>query len=573
VWELIDRLELHNVEFDNSFLDEHELIPKLARARAFLLPYTSDAAQATSAALAFPIGMGRPAIVSDLPLFGWLPPGWGLTIPPDDSEALVKAMRSLCPRENEGSGLDLYGLLCGQIGRVQATVSWEAVAKTTRGVYERLLDDPVKRVKEFFDAEIKGENSKTLVIEAPRQVMPDGSSSRSFNTIVQEMIANPDSEVTRVTNTVFATPVDRERHWRILLQGGGRVPFSFSHTLMNLAKALTGLRVGEMDAWVEVQGLAPEHTPAVQSPLPGLPDLQINFSYPPNWEFRPGTKRRTVILPWETTYAPHEWVAPANGLDAVWAISDFSRKSLTNSGVYPEKIVALPLGVDHGVFCPEGPKIFWGQFGVPEGAFVFLHAGALDRRKGTDLLLEAYSQAFTKDDNVLLVVKNNSFARSLGDLKSRWDAEYGWQEQAPRALFFEYEMTETELARLFRAADLGVFPYRAEGGFGLVPLEMMACGTPVLVSEFGAPPEYLIEEPGRFILGRCVPSTFTSGHHTEHPKAEWFEPDLEEFVEQLKLWAKAPASMLANYRSNQPAVATDYTWQRSAMAIFDWLKQ
>lgn len=49
-------------------------------------------------------------------------------------------------------------------------------------------------------------------------------------------------------------------------------------------------------------------------------------------------------------------------------------------------------------------------------------------------------------------------------------------------------LTDTEIVSLMNAADIFVFPSLYEG-FGLPPLEAMACGTPVVASNAGALPE------------------------------------------------------------------------------------
>jgi len=89
-------------------------------------------------------------------------------------------------------------------------------------------------------------------------------------------------------------------------------------------------------------------------------------------------------------------------VDEVWTPSEFVRNAFLGAGTSPQRIRTLPNAVDSGTFRPDGPAT------RPPNSrdFVFLFVGGPIRRKGIDLLLEAYGDAFTPEEDVTLVVKD-----------------------------------------------------------------------------------------------------------------------------------------------------------------------
>ncbi len=217
------------------------------------------------------------------------------------------------------------------------------------------------------------------------------------------------------------------------------------------------------------------------------PDALISHRWPPRL-LPPQQGKWVNILPWEHGVLPESWVQKFNAaLDQVWVPSAFVARSFEHSGLLPERIRVIPNGVDTALYCPEGPK--WP---LPQRKkTVFLFVGGLIPRKGVDLLLKAYAQAFSAADDVALVIKGfgDQGVYSTGSLAEAL-AFFGENPAAPELqLITRSDLSEQDLASLYRACDVYVHPYRGEG-FGLPILEAMACGLPVVVPEAGPAPEF-----------------------------------------------------------------------------------
>ena len=157
-------------------------------------------------------------------------------------------------------------------------------------------------------------------------------------------------------------------------------------------------------------------------------------------------------------------------------------------------------GVDTSMFVPlhrddeDSAATHKGIRSRYGGSRLLLAVGRLAARKGYGLLLRAFANVHSLDSQIRLVIVGR------GHLRSRLQR----QAQAlgvADAVTIESGMAFEELAALFRSADLVVYPSYYEGQ-GLIPLEAMASGTPVVTVDHGPLPEMVDESVGRlFVMG------------------------------------------------------------------------
>jgi glycosyltransferase involved in cell wall biosynthesis len=198
----------------------------------------------------------------------------------------------------------------------------------------------------------------------------------------------------------------------------------------------------------------------------------ITHSWPP--DFSPGSEGPTIaILPWEVGAPPRAWVRTVRErVDRVWVPSAFVRDGYVAGGMPPGIVDVVPNGVDLERFR-SGPARELPGPGTG-AACTFLFVGGTIWRKGIDVLLEAWERAFGPEDDVHLVVKDfgvegpykgQTCGEDVRALAARGDV-------APVTYLTE-DLPAAELPALYRAADVVVLPYRAEG-FCLPALEAMA---------------------------------------------------------------------------------------------------
>jgi len=120
---------------------------------------------------------------------------------------------------------------------------------------------------------------------------------------------------------------------------------------------------------------------------------------------------------------------------------------------------------------------------------LLLAVGRLAARKGYASLLRAFALVSASDPSTRLVIVGRGHLRSR---LSRLAKSLGVGD----SVYFEPGMPFEDLAELFRSADLVVYPSYYEGQ-GLIPLEAMASGTPVVTVNHGPLPEMVDESVGR----------------------------------------------------------------------------
>ncbi|MEU9732591.1 glycosyltransferase [Streptomyces sp. NPDC048002] len=187
-----------------------------------------------------------------------------------------------------------------------------------------------------------------------------------------------------------------------------------------------------------------------------------------------------------TVFQPHAWSFEAVGgttaalalnwerRGARWAsrvvcVSEAERLTGVRAGIRGRYTV-IPNGIDPERFgpAPAGPVRAELLPDLPAEAPLVVCVGRLCRQKGQDVLLRAWASVAERVPGARLVLVGDG--PDAGPLRAR----------APRSVVFAGAVADA--APWYRAADLVVLPSRWEG-MALAPLEAMACGRPVVVTE------------------------------------------------------------------------------------------
>jgi glycosyltransferase involved in cell wall biosynthesis len=182
-------------------------------------------------------------------------------------------------------------------------------------------------------------------------------------------------------------------------------------------------------------------------------------------------------------YFKHSFYPRVIKSDFITTDSHFIREEVVRTlGVSPDRVRVIYMGYDQTLFkaCPaEDVKAFRISRNLPEKFILFV--GSVEPRKNLERLLTAYlrlPENLKKEYKLVL----SGFA--------------GWKNAAimdlihkahEHVIFLGY-LPVHELAWLYNAAAVFAYPSLYEG-FGLPPIESMACGTPVLVSNVASLPE------------------------------------------------------------------------------------
>lgn len=190
----------------------------------------------------------------------------------------------------------------------------------------------------------------------------------------------------------------------------------------------------------------------------------------------------------------------------VHVLSEFSSRELQRLyRVARERIVKIPGGVDPERFRPvtdrRQPR---RALGLPLDRPLVLTVRNLESRMGLDTLIRATAIVRRAIPEILLLIGGTgSLRESLQSLVHSLDlAEH---------VRFPGFVPEAELPAYYQAADAFVLPTRELEGFGLVTVEALACGTPVLGTPVGATPEILRPVSETLVFRDRTPEAMADG--------------------------------------------------------------
>lgn len=180
--------------------------------------------------------------------------------------------------------------------------------------------------------------------------------------------------------------------------------------------------------------------------------------------------------------------AAARSADVILTDSNFSRERiLAHLNVASEKIRVTPLGVDTARFArvtdPERRRAAATRLGLPEHFILFV--GNVKPHKNIRGLLDAWQRLEKEfpDHRLVITGRKDKFITGISNLAESVDH----RNLTDRVLFTGFVPDEL-LPDLYSLASCLAFPSFYEG-FGLPPLEAMACGCPAVVSRAASLPE------------------------------------------------------------------------------------
>lgn len=200
------------------------------------------------------------------------------------------------------------------------------------------------------------------------------------------------------------------------------------------------------------------------------------------------------------------------------AASEYTKKTLVENGVDHKRVRVVPYGVDLDRFRPLADP-------SPSSArpFRVIFAGQMIQRKGLWYLLEAWKRLALPQAELIIVGRGSMDQKLLAKYEGTFRLEVA--------------VGGERLRELYATSDVCCVPSLVEG-FGLVYLEALACGTPVIAT-----------------LHTGVADLITEGEQGFIVKIR----DVEALAERI-LWCYGHRDELAAMRKKARQVAEKYTW-------------
>ena len=276
---------------------------------------------------------------------------------------------------------------------------------------------------------------------------------------------------------------------------------------------------------------------------------------------RIGNKKYGALTFFETDKLKPKEVRMINNLDTIFVASNWAKDILINNGINIPIIVS-PLGVDPNIFNDSVNNLVKKD----TDKYIFLNIGKWEIRKGHDVLLDIFNEAFDEKDNVELWMLNHNPFLSQED-NNTWITLYKNSKLGSKIKILPRINLHSDVAKLIALSDCGIFPARAEGWNNEIP-EFFALNKPVICTNYSAHTEYCDKNNSFLIdidgLTPAIDNKFFDGLGNW---ADFGDNQIEQTIEHMRYVYKN------NVKTNQAGLEKSKTlaWSNTANIIYNHL--
>ncbi|WP_238228956.1 glycosyltransferase family 4 protein [Methylorubrum aminovorans] len=429
--------------------------------------------------------------------------------------------------QHEGFGVPLIEAMA--FGTPVFAYATTAVPRTLGGAGHLLETLDPDELCDAFEMVFKSRTSRRRFISKQRCRAVDLSIENTFTSLIEFLADLYPSKYVLRDILPQATP-RAARTEQVIVEG----PLAGSYSLSQVNRALVAAidkgpdrqvvalpREGTDDYRFDFKEL--NRSPELLEPLRRKVDISartisLRNMYPPRVRGNISDIRLHYLY-WEESRLPVDIVRQINmQLDGLLAPTNYCAKVFRDSGVHvPIAVVGSGLVTNHRVTPPKP----WKK------PFIFLHVSSGLPRKGIRELIQAYVTAFSKQDDVLLVIKSYENVSSIID--ETMVEIYNGAGNAPQIIVNNDNLSEEEMARLYSLADAIVLPTRGEG-FNLPAAECLAAGKLLLVTGTGAHMDFCNEQNSILLNYSYEYST----SHLAEATSYWAVVNVQDLAMQLR---------------------------------------
>ena len=309
------------------------------------------------------------------------------------------------------------------------------------------------------------------------------------------------------------------------------------------------------------------------------PDIDICYTLPQNYAHRfsgtlAGTKRaklRLGVFNYESSILPQGWAEHAQYVDYLLPSSEYVRDIFIRAGIPEEKVVTMPLGVDFDSL--NAPVDDGFEFSTKK-KFKLLNISIPHARKNIPLLLDAYFEEFTMDDDIVLIVKTTVGAKqhefeidvkaALEEVKLKHEGK-----KLPEYIIFQHRFEN--IATVYKKTD-ALINVAASEGFGLPLLEAMACGKLVAAPRYGGVLDFLDRDNSLLIDTEEIRAPQEYQYWQANPNATIGGPLKESIQKTMRNLYENHEALHKKFDANMKATAERYSWDNAVKLILDLLE-
>lgn len=304
-------------------------------------------------------------------------------------------------------------------------------------------------------------------------------------------------------------------------------------------------------------------------------DMQISYTAMINFHkyLSHGDKNRFGIWNFETTVLPTGFAKHYKFTDLMMPSSAFAKKVFVDAGVPDDRVISIPHGVNAKDFTDVKPY----PLKTKKKYRILANIAQPHIRKNIPGLFEAFGKAFTKDDDVCLVIKvnkqKNNKDKKEASFKVDFDRYYNeflkkYKNHADVELVTNFI---TNIGEIYKSCNI-VFSTTHAECFWLPGLESMAAGCLTIAPNWGGQLEYMNSHNSLLIGGKEVRADRRMQYWSQSPYAVTFKPDLDEAAEVLREAVGNYDNIMKRIRPNMQDTVNKLSWDNVVDMILGYCK-
>ncbi len=300
----------------------------------------------------------------------------------------------------------------------------------------------------------------------------------------------------------------------------------------------------------------------IASKLKSKYDCQLSYTAMINFEkyFMNGDKNRFAIWNYETTVLPPGFAKCYKHVDKMIPASEFSKKIFVDNGIPADRQAVIP----HGIHLERFQNLGKYPLKTKKKIKILVNIAQPHLRKNIPGMFEAWGRAFTKKDDVCLVLKisktgaNNQFRVPFDEIFKEFRMKY--KSHA------EVEVIDTfipDIEPLYNACDI-IFTMTMAECFWMVGLEAMAADKVVIAPRYGGQLDYMNDDNSILIDGKVVRADNSLQYWGISPYASVFSPNIDQAATKLKEAAENYSDYHAKFSPKMKEMLPNYSWTNVA---------
>jgi glycosyltransferase involved in cell wall biosynthesis len=308
---------------------------------------------------------------------------------------------------------------------------------------------------------------------------------------------------------------------------------------------------------------------AMTARTPARGGIHVSHIFPPSFTRRADADINVGRTMFETDRLPDAWVDACNRMEQIWVPGEFNRETFARAGVERDRLRIVPGAIDVRAYSEEVQPLAIDN----ARGFNFLSVFDWSLRKGWDVLLRAYVEEFSADEDVALILKTHS---SLGyTIEEIGEAIVHYvgtklgrdMSSTPEIILQDTNLPAHLMPNLYRAADCFVLPTRGEG-WGRPFMEAMASGLPTIGTGWSGNTAFMNRDNSYLLDFKIVPVPDAACAEAEAFRGHrWAEPNHEHLKSLMREAYSNRPGAAAIGRAAREHIAANYCYEQVVKVI------